>query len=389
MEHMSEVLKILDGALKANASMAGNYAGLLADKLERNGEREDALRIRDRLARAPSAMAFAQDGSRMATGVPTDTESRLETVDVSYPQLQEKGLHLPSAAAKRVQEFVGSVSNYDRLAAAGVASVNRLFLYGPPGTGKTLTARWLASKLALPLATVRCDTLISSLLGQTSRNLRRVFDFAEQTPCVLLLDEFDALASARGNERDVGELQRIVIALLQNIDALPGHTVVVAATNFAQGIDPAVWRRFPFQIPFTVPDASLREALWKTMLRDFAPASLHWDELVSLSEGISGAVIEQVCQDAIRTAILAGHSEADTTEILRRLGLAISLLNGHHLPSIEDEVRWLRQWRGEAFSLRELARLYAVSTRQISNMLRGPDAGETASKTTKRPGKPR
>ncbi len=307
-------------------------------------------------------MAFAQDGSRMATAVPTDTESRLETVDISYPPLQENGFHLPSAAAKRVQEFIGSVSNYDRLAAAGVVSVNRLFLYGPPGTGKTMTARWLASKLALPLATVRCDTLISSLLGQTSRNLRRVFDFAEQTPCVLLLDE---------------------------IDALPGHTVVVAATNFAQGIDPAVWRRFPFQIPFAVPDASLREALWKMMLRDFAPASLHWDELVSFSEGISGAVIEQVCQDAIRTAILAGQSEADTTEILRRLGLAISLLNGHHLPSIEDEVRWLRQWRGEAFSLRELARLYAVSTRQISNMLRGPNAGKTASKTTKRSSKPR
>ncbi|KAG0748639.1 hypothetical protein G6F24_015359 [Rhizopus arrhizus] len=125
------------------------------------------------------------------------------------------------------------------------------------------------------------------------------------------------------------------------------------------------------------------------MLRDFAPASLHWDELVSISEGISGAVIEQVCQDAIRTAVLAGESEADATEILRRLGLAISLLNGHYLPSIEDEVRWLRQWRGEAFSLRELARLYAVSTRQISNMLRGHNAGKAASKTTKRSGKPR
>ncbi|MDQ0138956.1 anti-phage ATPase IteA [Cupriavidus necator] len=377
---MSEVLKILDGALKANASMAGNYAGLLADKLERSGEREDALRIRDRLARAPSAMAFAQDGSRMTTAVPTDTESRLDTVDISYPALQAEGFHLPSAAAKRLQEFVATVANYDRLAAAGIASVSRLLLYGPPGTGKTMTARQLASELALPLATVRCDTLISSLLGQTSRNLRRVFDFAEQTPSVLLLDEFDALASARGNERDVGELQRIVIALLQNIDALPGHTVVVAATNFAQGIDPAVWRRFPFQIPFSMPDASLRRALWKTMLRNFAPASLHWDELVHSSEGVSGAIIEQVCNDAIRTAILAGQPEADPTEILRRLGIAISLMNGHHLPSIEDEVRWLRQWRSEAFSLRELARLYEVSTRQISNMLRGQNAAKGTGK---------
>lgn len=377
MEHLSEVLKILDGALKANASMAGNYAGLLADKLERSGAREDAVRIRERLSRAPAAMAYAQDGSRMASAVPMDADSRLETVDISYSEVQADNFHLPSAAARRFQEFVSAVTHYDRLAAAGVASVNRILLHGPPGTGKTMTARRLANELKLPLATVRCDTLISSLLGQTSRNLRRVFDFAEQTPCVLLLDEFDALASARGNERDVGELQRIVIALLQNIDALPGHVVVVAATNFAQGIDAAVWRRFPYQISFSNPDPALREALWKSMLRDFAPAGLHWDELVRCSDGVSGAIIEQVCQDAIRTAVMAETPKADPAEILRRLGIAISSLRGHHLPSIEDEVRWLRAWQEEAFSQRELARLYAVSTRQISNMLRGQNAGKT------------
>ncbi|WP_163585513.1 ATP-binding protein, partial [Klebsiella pneumoniae] len=84
---------------------------------------------------------------------------------------------------------------------------NRLLMHGPPGTGKTQLARWVAAQLGLQLLTVRCDTLVSSLLGQTSRNLRRVFEYAEQRPCVLFLDEFDALAGARGNERDVGELQ--------------------------------------------------------------------------------------------------------------------------------------------------------------------------------------
>src|SRR5438477_8302827 len=121
---------------------------------------------------------------------------------------------------------------------------SRMLIHGPPGTGKTQTARWITGQLSLPLLTVRCDTLVSSLLGQTSKNLRRVFEHAVQRPCVLFLDEFDALASARGNERDVGELQRVVISLLQNVDALPDNTILIAATNHEQLLDPAVWRRF-------------------------------------------------------------------------------------------------------------------------------------------------
>jgi SpoVK/Ycf46/Vps4 family AAA+-type ATPase len=369
--HLSEVLKILDGALKSNATMSTNYAGLLADKLEQDGERETAGRIRERLARAPSAVAHTQDASRLSAGLPVDQESRLDTVDVSVPAKGEVALHLPGGTTNRIAEFLQSVLHYDRLHAAQAALPLRLLLYGLPGTGKTQTARWIAGELGLPLLTVRCDTLISSLLGQTSKNLRRVFDYVEQRPCVLFLDEFDALASARGNERDVGELQRVVIALLQNIDALSENTIVLAASNHERLLDPAVWRRFPFQLPLPLPDYEMRVSMWKAMLGSFAPENLDLSTVSNKSESASGALIELVVMDAKRKAILSGYQHVDEGELFRRLALAMALAEGQTLASIASEITWLRQWDAKIFSIRELARLYNVSTRQINHLIQG------------------
>ena len=369
--HLSEVLKIIDGALKSNATMSTNYAGLLADKLEQDGERETAGRIRERLARAPTAVAHTQDASRAFSSLPVDQESRLDTIDVSAPVKDAITLHLPGGTANRITEFLQTVRHYDRLRSAKAASPLRLLLYGLPGTGKTQTARWIAAELELPLLTVRCDTLISSLLGQTSKNLRRVFDYVEQRPCVLFLDEFDALASARGNERDVGELQRVVIALLQNIDALSENTIVLAASNHERLLDPAVWRRFPFQLPLPLPDNELRAAMWKAMLGVFTPDSLDLETLVAKSAGASGALIELVTMDAKRQAIFSGKSVVDAAELFRRLALAMALAQGESLASFGDEICWLREWDTKIFSIRELARLYSVSTRQINHLLQG------------------
>ena len=372
LEHLSEILKILDGALKANASMASNYAGLLADKLDSAGDAKHARMIRERLARAPSALLGAQDASRGISfgALPVDGESRLDTVDLSNPTVDSSSLLLPSAVDERIAEFLANIRYYDKLSKAGAALPNRLMAYGPPGTGKTKLARHIAAKLDIPLLTVRCDTLISSLLGQTSRNLRRVFEYAQQMPSVLFLDEFDALAGARGNERDVGELQRVVIALLQNIDALPESTILIAATNHDQLLDPAIWRRFSFRIPMPVPDTTLRMSLWHQFLGSFAPSSLDFPGLVDASDGVTGALIEQVCIDAKRVAVLEGENLVDEAQLFRRLGLALSLLQGVVLSTTQNEIHWLKAWAPKRFSLRALAKLYNMSNRSVTNILK-------------------
>lgn len=358
--------------------MASNYAGLLAEKLEQTGDGKQARLIRERLARAPVALANAQDASSGVSfgNLPVDGESHLHTVDVSHPVEDETSLLLPSAIASRIREFIANVQRYDELARVHAAMPSRLLAYGLPGTGKTKLAHYIAAKLRLPLLTVRCDTLVSSLLGQTSRNLRRVFEFAQQRPCVLLLDEFDALASARGNDRDVGELQRVVIALLQNIDAITESTVVIAATNHDRLLDPAVWRRFGFRIPMPMPDTALRRQLWAQFLLPYTSEEIDLDHIAGISAGITGANIEQVCLDTKRATVLAGAKKISELELVRRLGLNLAITSGILLSTVEAEIYWLREWSPKHFSLRALAKLYGLSTRYIGKVIKeGSDHG--------------
>ena len=140
-----------------------------------------------------------------------------------------------------------------QLAKLGLSRRTKAIFFGPPGCGKTLSARSLGASMGLPVFTVRFSSVVGAYLGQTGTNLRSVFRFAEGTPCVLLLDEFDAIGRTRGRSDDVGELDRVVISLLQELDHTLPAGLVIAATNAPDSLDRAIWRRFDLAVEFPAP----------------------------------------------------------------------------------------------------------------------------------------
>lgn len=130
-----------------------------------------------------------------------------------------------------------------RLERFGVSPRRRLLFHGAPGCGKTLAAAVLAGEMGLPLMTVRFDALFSRFLGATAVQLRAIFAEMPRRPGVYLFDEFDSVAKARGDSQDVGEMNRVVTAFLQLVDADMSGSILVAATNYVELLDRAVFRR--------------------------------------------------------------------------------------------------------------------------------------------------
>jgi AAA+ superfamily predicted ATPase len=153
----------------------------------------------------------------------------------------------------------------------------KLLFHGPPGCGKSLTAQALGNELGIPVFLVRFDAIIGAYLGQTAIHLRQLFHFAETAPCVLLLDELDALGKKRGNPLDVGELDRIVIALLQELEHAKPMGIIIGTSNLPEHLDRALWRRFDLDVNFSVPN--------KAILRPFIKA-IATKRKIAISEGV-------------------------------------------------------------------------------------------------------
>ena len=184
---------------------------------------------------------------------------------------------------------------------------NRALLYGPPGCGKTLTAEVIAFELDLPLAIVRLDALVSSFLGETAANLRKVFDFISNTKTVALFDEFDALGKKRSDGDDHGELRRVVNAVLQMMDSYEGSSLILAATNHEQILDQAIWRRFDELISFPVPDEQQIQNILLLKLRGVRRQfEIDSPTIIALFKGKTGSDIERVVRRAAKRMILRG-----------------------------------------------------------------------------------
>lgn len=188
---------------------------------------------------------------------PVDADSRQQLLQETFPVLLPRTPVWSPGVTNGLNRVVSEWRGAARLREAGLNPTRSVLLSGPPGVGKTLAASWLAMELNVPLLTLDLATVMNSYLGKTGQNLRLVLNYALATRSVLLLDEFDAIAKRRDDDSDVGELKRLVNVLLQAVDNWTGESLLVAATNHPDLLDPAVWRRFDLALSIEAPDQTM------------------------------------------------------------------------------------------------------------------------------------
>lgn len=252
MVHMNtEILRIIEGGLSNDRRKILTYSSKLAERLSNEGDVSSAKCIRQIIDANEGRNQVISDAMKT---IPVDADSRLQIVEIHPSNNQRQPIVLNATIDKQVSEFIEIIQHGADLEIAGVDIKKTLLLYGRPGCGKTSIAHYISEKTGLPLVVARLDGVVSSLLGSTAKNIRKIFEYAQSMPCILFLDEFDAIAKARDDQHELGELKRVINSLLQNIDAMGANCVLIAATNHPELLDKAVWRRFVQTIEVGLPD---------------------------------------------------------------------------------------------------------------------------------------
>ncbi|MDZ4785586.1 MAG: ATP-binding protein [bacterium] len=242
---------------------------------------------------------------KLIQDLPVDKERGLPLLDIKQPQRSLDEIILPNQSFIAIEELLEEHRRQDVLRSYGMQASSRVIFYGPPGCGKTLAAEVIAFEMDYPLAIVRLDALVSSYLGETAANLRKVFDFIAKTPLVVLFDEFDAIGKERSDSGEHGELRRVVNAVLQMMDAYRGQSLILAATNHEQILDSAIWRRFDETIEFPLPNEIQLVEILKLKLRGIRRQfELDDEKLLNSFIDLSGADVERVIRRAIKRMIL-------------------------------------------------------------------------------------
>lgn len=361
MEHFPIVLALLRAAVRDKPATAMQQAERLREALRKAGSADEIKAIDDVLESAKQGSVGKMVPSRVVrsravsagevmtanTYPPVDKETSAPLAEILTvdrlaelePPLLNSRLEL--AVNHLTMQWAGAYE----LQSAGLKVPRTALFFGAPGTGKTRLALWAAAQLSLPVVLARLDGLTSSYLGTTARNIRALFDFANRYQCVLLLDEFDGIAKLRDDPQELGEVKRVVNAVLQAMDARSPLGLTIAITNHESLLDPAVWRRFDARIEIGLPDAPTRLKIIERYVQGFDIKTGAIRVLTWLTDGYSGSEIETLC-DFIKRHMTLNSKDHPSVMAAVQLFLDLSASNRKN-PIREalqhDEAHWFQQ----------------------------------------------
>ncbi len=360
----TDILRIIEGGLSNDKRKIISYSIRLAKRIQADGDAQFAKCILEQVQNYGTQRETTADAMRM---IPIDPDSKLQIVEIYPDDKTRTNIILSDAVGRQVYEFIDIVKHTDDLEKAGLMMPKTMLLYGAPGCGKTSIAHYISEKAQLPLVVARLDGIVSSMLGSTAKNIRKIFSYATSMPCILFLDEFDAIAKARDDNHELGELKRVVNSLLQNIDSLPSSCVLVAATNHPELLDKAVWRRFITKIEICMPTDEDRMKIILDQIKDF--------EYSFKADNVRTKIINE---------LMANFSPSDIVALFMKLKVK-SIINKRKPIEYEDVLSAIFEFGGKNGSTDDfikylslngvnqttISKMLNVSRRKVKNVLTG------------------
>ena len=252
-----------------------------------------------------------------------EDEEMLDLVEVRSPADIEVTLDdivLTEEQEEEMSKVAKAIEHRDYLATIGLSEIGKLLFVGPPGTGKTSTARGLAHQLDLPFVEVKLSMITSQYLGETAKNVEKVFEVAKRlSPCILFMDEFDFVATTRtGDEHNA--IKRAVNTLLKSIDEVSlvnDDVLLIGATNHPDELDAAAWRRFDEILSFPRPDEVMRADILRLVMRNIDVEDFDPEALAAETEGLTGSDLRLVLREAVLDALVEDRRTLTQDDLLR------------------------------------------------------------------------
>ncbi len=334
MEHFAIIKALCRAAIAHPTPALRKQIERLRDALAEDGEKKQAISLERILTAADRPKEIAPSrivrskipmaGEILSPDIhlPVDRETSTPLAEVIFPSdIQEEPPLFDKDVFQAIETIIEEWANSEGLQDIGVTPSNSFVIYGAPGVGKTRLAFWIARQLGLPVLLIKLDGLVSSFLGTTARNIGNLFTFANRYRCVLLLDEFDAIAKIRDDQQEIGEIKRVVNALLQNLDGRRNIGLTIGITNHSKLLDPAVWRRFEIQIEIPKPDFGVRKALAAYFMLPVEVPDSYLRLIAWFTEEATGAEIEALVQTYKKDSIIRKSDGNTLQDTLRRFAI--------------------------------------------------------------------
>lgn len=385
MQHFNIIQALCRSALSNPNDAIIHQIKRLKDSLEKDGYSKEARSLAGLLSSSQNSVDMSPSkiqksfvigaGEELTskTAIPVDKETSTPLAEIFFPfDLPDDMPSFDENIQLAIQTVVNEWAKFDRLLAINATPASSCLIYGPPGTGKTHLAKWIAKQIGIPVVLARLEGLMSSFLGTTSRNIGSLFAFANRYKCVLLLDEFDAIAKLRNDPQEVGEVKRVVNTLLQSLDSRHEKGFTIGVTNHESLLDPAIWRRFDIQIEIPKPSVEVMMLLLKKFVKPLEFSDSEIKFLAWCLENSSGADAEMLSKWLKRAFVL--EKESNIVSVMKQFALLNSgRVNAEKrnmmLNSDDDFITMLLNDKVFSFKQKDIAPLFGMTPSSLSKQL--------------------